>query len=959
LIQLNFLRDSILRGELFQLIDTVKLISQSITVTPRNRRLQEGSGSSGTEPLLAVLNTVLSTQMNSGLALEFVKALQALPSDPVAFNGIDSTLALRSLKKLCQDSTGYLTFSVTVPYLQLIFGNSDPSLIPEILTTATACRQRAASDVLIGQTQALTANTNAAWTISASPMFGIDIYDSSFLFDSKFPRLPKIFVSRSIMTSIRPSDMVRCEYDVLNCSHLTLSQVLVITSMFPNPWANRKGPWVTPAAGISVVNKEVNRAILESKGSVPTSTFIVTLPLTMTKVPTMSQKLSVLSQKLLPKIWDPVSNSWTETGCELLSVNETECSISCMNFGIFAVEYNADLFVCGDGVRDLIEGCDDWNNLNGDGCDSSCQVESGWSCQKGKVPSEKLGFDLCERYPCYSPYNCKSQGVCLPESVCFCDSGFFGDWCNQTLRIFSQIALNQTWEQLPFYLNPALDDEFQHMFTLFVNGTGTKGSTVAATLAVYKPEMFPQPIVRFDAFSPLDSKATTIVAFHSTFLSNIFDLKLRTAGNITVQATGRVFLSYNFSLPAPFLNFSLSNTNGRMLANSANSSIQINVCQYSVVKKVWQPIKDPFNIAYIDRRIAYEFKAVGPNYYALIATLRVDIVQPDNKPPLAQLPPPDSEYSPVVAIAAGVAGSVLLLAAWYTFWYIRRRNRRRVVLAAYYQATVAAARKYKLAADAKKQHPTSIPPPPESGIASPRKMLQNQQAPLRQPKQVAVLDASPPPPPLGSSANKSLVAAAMRSKFKGADRLKRSLPALELDQDLEFELALTQDTESFISRNSSVAEVFEDIGEAMEVESVDSDGNGERQFDASSSCSAISLADKSDCSDLEDAGIAPPIMLPLNDFEDGLESLVRPPGLQRPPIRQVSVDRPNLSTASPTAMPRIIAERAPPSRPVGTAAQSNIDSAVGSEPSTTASPREDASLISRLWKKQAGTSFDA
>jgi cysteine-rich repeat protein len=36
--------------------------------------------------------------------------------------------------------------------------------------------------------------------------------------------------------------------------------------------------------------------------------------------------------------------------------------------------------VCGDGVVEGSERCDDGNTLNGDGCSSSCQVESGWTC---------------------------------------------------------------------------------------------------------------------------------------------------------------------------------------------------------------------------------------------------------------------------------------------------------------------------------------------------------------------------------------------------------------------------------------------------------------------------------------------------------------------------------------------------------------------------------------------------
>lgn len=43
--------------------------------------------------------------------------------------------------------------------------------------------------------------------------------------------------------------------------------------------------------------------------------------------------------------------------------------------------------LCGDGVLGLSEGCDDNNTASGDGCDSSCQVESGWYCDLTKIPS--------------------------------------------------------------------------------------------------------------------------------------------------------------------------------------------------------------------------------------------------------------------------------------------------------------------------------------------------------------------------------------------------------------------------------------------------------------------------------------------------------------------------------------------------------------------------------------------
>jgi len=37
--------------------------------------------------------------------------------------------------------------------------------------------------------------------------------------------------------------------------------------------------------------------------------------------------------------------------------------------------------VCGDGILDKGEACDDLNTTPGDGCDGSCQVEDGWVCQ--------------------------------------------------------------------------------------------------------------------------------------------------------------------------------------------------------------------------------------------------------------------------------------------------------------------------------------------------------------------------------------------------------------------------------------------------------------------------------------------------------------------------------------------------------------------------------------------------
>jgi hypothetical protein len=213
--QLHFMRDALSRGQFLQLIDTVKLISQSFVSSPTIRRLQQQQLNIRTETLFAILNTTVSIQLNDGLALEFVKALQAIPTEAVAFSDNDSTLALLALKKLCLSSTGYVTFSVTLPYLQSIFDYSNPSLIPEILSTASVCRQRSASDILIGQTRPLFFSSSASWTVTAIPKYGLDLYNSVFSFRSNAFELPKIFITKGISSAVEPANMVSDCYVII------------------------------------------------------------------------------------------------------------------------------------------------------------------------------------------------------------------------------------------------------------------------------------------------------------------------------------------------------------------------------------------------------------------------------------------------------------------------------------------------------------------------------------------------------------------------------------------------------------------------------------------------------------------------------------------------------------------------------------------------------------------------
>ena len=59
------------------------------------------------------------------------------------------------------------------------------------------------------------------------------------------------------------------------------------------------------------------------------------------------------------------------------------------------VVYNGANIVCGDGIIDGTEVCDDGGTVPGDGCDGVCQLELGWNCTGApSVCSEVCGDDM-------------------------------------------------------------------------------------------------------------------------------------------------------------------------------------------------------------------------------------------------------------------------------------------------------------------------------------------------------------------------------------------------------------------------------------------------------------------------------------------------------------------------------------------------------------------------------------
>ncbi|GGF57557.1 M4 family metallopeptidase [Alteromonas lipolytica] len=94
--------------------------------------------------------------------------------------------------------------------------------------------------------------------------------------------------------------------------------------------------------------------------------------------------------------------------------------------------------VCGDGVLDIGEMCDDGNGDSGDGCSSSCQVESGYSCTL-PIPSSNSSnlvgdwsFEAGVPNPDWTPSSTfggvAGFPLCGPGNGCPVDLGNTGSW---------------------------------------------------------------------------------------------------------------------------------------------------------------------------------------------------------------------------------------------------------------------------------------------------------------------------------------------------------------------------------------------------------------------------------------------------------------------------------------------------------------------------------------------------
>jgi fibro-slime domain-containing protein len=86
------------------------------------------------------------------------------------------------------------------------------------------------------------------------------------------------------------------------------------------------------------------------------------------------------------------------------------------------------IWICGNGVVDPGETCDDGNTKSGDGCSSTCQAEPGWQCPGPNVDGGAAPGGACIQIKC-------GDGIIESGEACDDGNNVSGDGCSSTCQI--------------------------------------------------------------------------------------------------------------------------------------------------------------------------------------------------------------------------------------------------------------------------------------------------------------------------------------------------------------------------------------------------------------------------------------------------------------------------------------------------------------------------------------------
>lgn len=130
-----------------------------------------------------------------------------------------------------------------------------------------------------------------------------------------------------------------------------------------------------------------------------------------------------------------IDADWSCTGSPSACTRIDGCSNTCtIDAGWFCTEASGRSIcsktICGNGVREPEEQCDDGGTTSGDGCSSTCTTEQGWFCM------EAVGRSICSRTTCGNAVlepgeQCDDGGTVSGDgcsNVCMFESGW---WCTE------------------------------------------------------------------------------------------------------------------------------------------------------------------------------------------------------------------------------------------------------------------------------------------------------------------------------------------------------------------------------------------------------------------------------------------------------------------------------------------------------------------------------------------------
>ena len=87
-------------------------------------------------------------------------------------------------------------------------------------------------------------------------------------------------------------------------------------------------------------------------------------------------------------------DSGSAQGTAAAAAGEMGCDASCAVIAGYTCKSSAAgksiCSMCGNGVREAAELCDDGNTVSGDGCAQQCVVEAGWACAASQSDSSKV-----------------------------------------------------------------------------------------------------------------------------------------------------------------------------------------------------------------------------------------------------------------------------------------------------------------------------------------------------------------------------------------------------------------------------------------------------------------------------------------------------------------------------------------------------------------------------------------